>query len=677
MSSCRMPRARLSFALLFVAVAAYADVRIDLVGHWGGRTYVTKVRADLAYVGIGPRLVIIDVHDPTRPVRIGETEPLGHVISDIALEGSFAFVSTYYGGFKVVDIADPAQPRLVGEHALDPYYDAGVSVAARDGYAFVLHRDSGLHVFDVSDPTAPEQVSAYEFTGSLHEADDIAIAGDIAYVITWSRLVLLDIGDPYHPRFISDLPMGATSQIEIDGDYAYIVGYSLLVVDVSQPQTPFIAAEFPDLQGWGLALAPDRLYVQATWTGNRMTVIDRTHPTQLVWRGWTPMESAHGGGMAVAGTQVYASDLYTGVRVIDAENPDDPVQVGMYRDVADSYRISAANGRAYSGGSTLGTQVLDVSNPSHTARIAEWSDPLGRRMLTFQVELRDYLAYVASAERGPGTDREFTILDVSDLSMPRRIGRLALQNVPNRFVLDGSYAYIANHYGGFLVVDISTPDSPQVIRTVDTGWAFDVVLQDHLAYVATYTNGLQIVDVSNPSDPRIVGGKPFGEAYSVVLFGDVAFLGTNNGLQVVDVADPTSPELLPLSLGWSQVQRLTKLGNYLIAPMDPGMWVYDATTPREPRLIGTYASQGWEYGVTVSDGLVFLASADGGLEILAIRPPGDLDGDGVVGIFDLTSLLSSFGSCAADATYNRYADLDGDECVTLQDLAGVLAAFGR
>jgi hypothetical protein len=61
---------------------------------------------------------------------------------------------------------------------------------------------------------------------------------------------------------------------------------------------------------------------------------------------------------------------------------------------------------------------------------------------------------------------------------------------------------------------------------------------------------------------------------------------------------------------------------------------------------------------------------------VTVRPAGDLDGDGAVGLFDLTTLPFSFGTCAVDAKYNRYADLDGDECVTVQDLASILAAFG-
>lgn len=54
--------------------------------------------------------------------------------------------------------------------------------------------------------------------------------------------------------------------------------------------------------------------------------------------------------------------------------------------------------------------------------------------------------------------------------------------------------------------------------------------------------------------------------------------------------------------------------------------------------------------------------------------PGDLDGDGSVGLSDLATLLSNFGT-SGGATAEQ-GDLDGDEDVDLADLAMLLASFG-
>ncbi len=60
--------------------------------------------------------------------------------------------------------------------------------------------------------------------------------------------------------------------------------------------------------------------------------------------------------------------------------------------------------------------------------------------------------------------------------------------------------------------------------------------------------------------------------------------------------------------------------------------------------------------------------------VVGSRCPGDVDGDGDVGLNDLAGLLAEFGqSCNPDPCA---ADLDNDGDVDLNDLAGLLANFG-
>ncbi|MCH8343992.1 MAG: hypothetical protein IH983_08385 [Planctomycetes bacterium] len=60
--------------------------------------------------------------------------------------------------------------------------------------------------------------------------------------------------------------------------------------------------------------------------------------------------------------------------------------------------------------------------------------------------------------------------------------------------------------------------------------------------------------------------------------------------------------------------------------------------------------------------------------IVAPSIPGDLDGDGVVGILDLLSLLAAWGDCPAKGECP--ADLDGDGSVGILDLLALLANWG-
>ncbi|MCC6361788.1 MAG: hypothetical protein IT450_23890 [Phycisphaerales bacterium] len=59
-------------------------------------------------------------------------------------------------------------------------------------------------------------------------------------------------------------------------------------------------------------------------------------------------------------------------------------------------------------------------------------------------------------------------------------------------------------------------------------------------------------------------------------------------------------------------------------------------------------------------------------------PPctGDIDGDGSVGLADLTQMLAAFGSCLGDGNYAPAIDLNGSGCIELADLGQLLSVFG-
>jgi len=67
-----------------------------------------------------------------------------------------------------------------------------------------------------------------------------------------------------------------------------------------------------------------------------------------------------------------------------------------------------------------------------------------------------------------------------------------------------------------------------------------------------------------------------------------------------------------------------------------------------------------------------------GQDIYCTRCPGDLNGDGVINLTDLSALLTSFGLCEGSAGYNPNADLSDDcnTCIGLTDLSRLLAVFG-
>lgn len=71
----------------------------------------------------------------------------------------------------------------------------------------------------------------------------------------------------------------------------------------------------------------------------------------------------------------------------------------------------------------------------------------------------------------------------------------------------GDKAYVANWGSGPQVIDISNPESPQIIGSVDTPSLVTpgVTVVGDKAYVTDYYDGLQVIDISDPQNPQIIG----------------------------------------------------------------------------------------------------------------------------------------------------------------------------
>jgi len=114
---------------------------VEFVGHIGGYTNAVAVQGDYAYIGVGPRLTILDISDPASPAVAGKTLPLPDIVQGVAVAGGYAYVAAEGSGLRVVDVSTPSNPTEVGFYDT-PGYAQGVAVAG--GYAYVADWDDGL-----------------------------------------------------------------------------------------------------------------------------------------------------------------------------------------------------------------------------------------------------------------------------------------------------------------------------------------------------------------------------------------------------------------------------------------------------------------------------------------------------------------------------------------------------
>ncbi len=196
-------------------------------GAWTGACIRSlDVSGSYAYTYASPNLHVIDISDPQAPIEAGSCAIGGSYSLNMVISGSYAYVATSDAGMQVIDISDPTDPTPVASVA-----GCGGAVAVSGDYAYFADGDAGLRVIDISDPTTPTVVGTW-VNGMFGGWDEIAIAGDRAYVTTHKLLLVLDISDPTAPVEVGQYhAVGGVSDVAASGDYVYLAdGYEGLVI---------------------------------------------------------------------------------------------------------------------------------------------------------------------------------------------------------------------------------------------------------------------------------------------------------------------------------------------------------------------------------------------------------------------------------------------------------------
>lgn len=142
--------------------AVDAASTVELVGHVGGLVTAVAVEGTYAYIGMGPRLVILDISTPSVLTTIAQTNSLSGPVSGVAIAGNHAYVVDETAGLYVIDVSNPSVPFEAGSCST-PGESAGVAVAG--DYAYVADGGSGMRVINVSNPAAPVEASSRDAPG--------------------------------------------------------------------------------------------------------------------------------------------------------------------------------------------------------------------------------------------------------------------------------------------------------------------------------------------------------------------------------------------------------------------------------------------------------------------------------------------------------------------------------
>ena len=190
---------------------------------------------------------------------------LDGTVEDVMIVGSLAFIANGWGGLKIIDISDPTNPIKVGQ-----FKDGGDAngVYVSGSYAYVANEFDGLEIIDISNPTNPGKVGQCDGAG-----EDVYVSGSYAYVAEWNNgLGIIDISDPTNPMKVGQFHEGdSTKDVFVSGSYVYLASNwnGLEILQVSEVENTISITNPNSSSSWEQNSSQDILW---EWTGYIPTV---------------------------------------------------------------------------------------------------------------------------------------------------------------------------------------------------------------------------------------------------------------------------------------------------------------------------------------------------------------------------------------------------------------------
>jgi hypothetical protein len=397
-----------------VAISDSADEHLSIAGNgarlaaWGGWTY--------GHHG-GSEADLYSLADPDRPVPRSNFWYEDWGIDDIEFAGDRAYISEL-----VYDVSDLANPVYLGDlSSLVWGYD--MARTPDPNLLYVADPQRGLELVDASDPANPTIAAHIDLPGPTN---DVYLVGSLAVAVDSQGLRVFDLGASGQPALLGSVSASgdALDQLARAGDHAFVGSYvGLRNFDLSDPSHP---TEAPPLSSYNYeppVVDGDRLYVRDEY-GEHVSIFDVSDPASPRRLGAVHVSdnsyemdfTAHQ-GVLYLWHYYYDQNLAQSLLTFDVGDPGEPVELGTMPTATFHMGRSLAWGPALYLADETALGVVDISDPANPVRLADFALPRASRHWRRVSRYGSWLLVAPNVDYWYGDQRfddRLFVLDVSD-----------------------------------------------------------------------------------------------------------------------------------------------------------------------------------------------------------------------------------------------------------------------
>jgi hypothetical protein len=608
--------------------------QFQIAGQTGGSVTSVAVAGGLAYVGIGPRLVVVDASNPAEPRQIGQSNVLPGLVTRVAVDGRFAYVATDEPALWLIDIATPEHPQLI--HSVTVPGPA-TRLKIENETLFVLGTP------DV-DNRIPPWLHSYQTTqsaeltlvGTTQPAEltyDMDIAGQYLYLVGEYGLSIIDVSNAADlTQTRSTLAIvGSNFTVDIDGSYAYLYGNveekgkGIKIIDVSNPSQPAeIARSGPICFFCHNLMVIQNGYAFLAW-GSTLEIVSVADHDNMSLASHLIAIGAGSGDLFLSEGFIFVAGG-NALAIINVNNPLEPTITGRFESPGYFRQIGITLNHLYTiDGAMDDLVIFDLTNPTSPAVVSTY--PITRGYPDV-LEIAGERAYVTTSDGD-----SLAVVNVSTPAAPVGIGLFNAERyidaddiaIYNGFV----YLELEDHIA---ILDTGNPTDIQIVGSLNLD--SDEIVSAELTIAASYLymtarSGLYVFDLSNPAAPSQIAfieghfsGRPASAGNHLYIsqsYRDAEGNFTGREITIFDITNPSNPAVIGRLPGLS-LRNLTLSGDYLYGTESfQTVWAINVANPSAPHIVAYTHTPGFLLDLATYGDLLYAADREGGLLVLQLQ----------------------------------------------------------